>query len=72
MMFCQLGIAFDNCTDIALSIGSIAASGIAMTDVYGSVSILQLKHRVSGEAGFSIAMKWSVVHPPYILHKYTS
>ena len=68
MMFRQLDIAFDNCTDIsliALNIGSTPASAIAMTNVYGSVNISQFKHRVSGKAGYSIDMKWSVTDPPY-------
>ena len=68
MMFHQLGIAFDNCTDISLidlNTGSNLASAIAMTNVYGSVNISQFKHRVSGQAGYSIDMNWSVAHPPF-------
>ena len=68
LMFHQLGIAFDNCTDISLTvlnIGSTPASAIAMTNVYGSVNISQFKHSVSDQAKYSIDMKWSVAHPPY-------
>ena len=68
MMFHQLGIAFDNCTDISLAvlnIGSTPSSAIAMTNVYGSVNISQFKHSVSDQAKYSIDMKWSVAHPPY-------
>ena len=68
MMFHQIGIAFDNCTDISLfdlNSGSNLASAIAMTNVYGSVNISQFKHTVSGEAGYSIDMNWSVAHPPF-------
>ena len=68
MMFHQLGIAFDNCTDIsliALNIDSTPSSAIAMTNVYGSVNISQFKHSVSNQAKYSIDMKWSVAHHPY-------
>ena len=68
MMFHQLGIAFDNCTGIsliALNIVSTPSSAIAMTNVYGSVNILQFKHRVSGKAVYSIDMNWSVTDPSF-------
>ena len=68
LTFHQLGIAFDNCTDIsliALNIGSTPASAIAMTNVNGSVNISQFKHRVSGQAGYSIDMNWSIADPSY-------
>ena len=68
IMFDQLGIVFDNCTDISLIdviISSAPASAIAMSDVLGLVNISHFKHRVSGQAGYSIDMNWSVAHPPY-------
>ena len=68
MTFHQLGIAFDNCTNISLidlSNVNTPASAITMTNVYGSVNLSQFKHRVSGQAGYSIDMNWSVTHPPY-------
>ena len=68
MMFHQLGIAFENCTDISLidlNFDSTLSSAIAMTNVYGSVNISQFKHTVSGKAVYSIDMNWSVTDPSY-------
>ena len=66
--FLQLGITFNNCTDIsliAMTIVNTSASAIAMTNVYGSINILQFKHKASGQAWYSICMNWSVADPPY-------